>query len=127
MPFSVPPGMRLELSRSRVVPGREDEFDEWMDTLNSRYDECEQSLSRQRAAFEATFKHVEIDGTSWIYHLSLVGEGGAGNDLTGDIDATHVEYAKRVKEPGWEELQPKFLLMPNPIKDLMTQWVQKGD
>lgn len=126
MPSSVPSGMRLELSSSRVVSGREGEFEEWMDTLNNSYQECEQSLARQRAAFEATFKHVDEAGTSWIYHLSLVGEDGTGNDLTEDIDATHVEYAKRVKEPGWEELQPKFLLMPDPIKDRMIRWTETG-
>ncbi len=63
MPSSVPQGMRLELSRSRIKDGQDENFGAWMETLNNRYDECEASLSAQRAALEATFKHVQDDGS----------------------------------------------------------------
>lgn len=62
MPSSVPDGLRLELSRSPIVPGGEAEFEEWMAALNDRYDEHEDALSNERQVFEATFEHREADG-----------------------------------------------------------------
>ena len=56
MPRSVPPGMRLELSRARLVPGAQDETERWMAMLHDRYEECLDTLSTERMAFEATFR-----------------------------------------------------------------------
>lgn len=66
MPLSVPQGMRLELSRSRIASGKEQAFEEWMNMLNSRPDELQQGLSAERAVFEATFRNVEADGSTRI-------------------------------------------------------------
>lgn len=126
MPPSVPAGFRLELSRARIVPGKEDEFDEWMSTLNDRYDEMQEGLPNERQVFEATFRSTEADGSVWIYHLSLMGEDGAGNDESIPIDALHVSYSRRVKEPGWEELEPKLMLTPDHLRDAMVQWARTG-
>lgn len=77
MPPTVPAGLRLELSRSRIIDGYEAEFGEWMQKLNDRYDDSLAAISAERAVFEAIFRHTEGDGSTWIYHLSLVGEDGA--------------------------------------------------
>jgi hypothetical protein len=77
MPSSVPEGLRLELSRAPVIPGKEDEFEQWMQMLNDRYDENLLALPAERAVFEATFRHTEADGSTWIYHLGLMGAGAA--------------------------------------------------
>lgn len=89
MPPSIPQGLRLELSRSKIIEGQEEKFDEWMSVLNNRYDECLASLPSQRAVFEATFCHEEADGSAWMYHLSLMGTEGAGLDEEQAIYATH--------------------------------------
>lgn len=68
MPASVPDGMRLELSRSRIIPGQEDVFDEWMDMLNSRPTELQEGLSAERQVFEASRQMVRrgfIISPSW--------------------------------------------------------------
>lgn len=127
MPFSVPDGLRLELSRSRIVEGEEEGFDEWMSVLNDRYDECLASIPAQRAVFEATFRHEEADGSTWIYHLSLMGTEGSGLDEEHSIDATHAAYSRKVKEPGWEELTPKFMLTPDHIRSVMLSWAKSGE
>lgn len=62
MPSSVPTGMRLELSRARVLPGAEDLAREWMDMLNRRQDECVATLAVERSTFESWFLHTESDG-----------------------------------------------------------------
>jgi hypothetical protein len=126
MPATVPPGLRLELSRSRVVEGKEDELAEWMSMLTERYDECLETLPAERAVFEATFKHREADGSLWIYHLALMGEDGSGLDESHPVDAAHAAYSRRVKEPGWEEIEPMFMLTPAHLRDVMQRWGASG-
>jgi hypothetical protein len=118
--------MRLELSRARIVPGKEAEFDEWMRMLNSRPDELQQGLAAERAVFEATFRNVESDGSTWIYHVSLMGEDGAPNDESIPVDADHAAYSRSTKEPGWEELEPRFMLAPNHLLDAVKRWGATG-
>lgn len=125
-PTSVPDGLRLELSRSRIAAGQEDVFDEWMTMLNDRPDELQQGLSAERQVFEATFRSVEPDGSTWIYHLSLMGEDGGGNDQRIPVDADHAAYSRQAKEPGWEELEPRFMLAPEPLLDLMKRFGKTG-
>ena len=112
--------------RSRIILGQEDVFDEWMEMLNGRTDELQQGLPAERQVFEATFRNVESDGSTWIYHLSLMGEDGGGNDVTLPVDADHVAYSRQTKEPGWEELEPRFMLAPEPLLELMTRFGKTG-
>ena len=126
MPPSVPPGMRLELSRSRIVSGQEQAFAEWMNMLNSRPDELQKGLSAERAVFEASFRSVETDGSTWIYHLALMGEESGGLDESIPIDADHAAYSRSVKEPGWEELEPRFMLTPTHLLEAMKRWAATG-
>lgn len=127
MPPSVPEGMRLELSRSKIVPGQESAAEAWMQMLNERYDECVATLSEERAAFEATFLHQEADGSTWIYHLALVGKEGRGLDPEASaIDRDHHEYGRKVKMRGWEELRPMFMLAPDSIRAAMGTWGRTG-
>ena len=126
MPPSVPPGMRLELSRARLLPGAQEETERWMGMLHERYEECLDTLSAERMAFEATFRHTDADGTEWLYHLQLSGEDGGGLDLSNPVDAEHQAYAMRCKEPGWEELRPVLLLAPRPIRAAMETWARDG-
>ena len=126
MPASVPDGLRLELSRARVLPGKGAELGEWMQMLHDRYAECQQALPAERAAFEATFSHTEEDGTIWMYHLSLVGEGSSGLDTSLPVGAAHEAWARQVKERGWEELTPMFLLAPPHILEALTSFWRSG-
>ncbi|NYJ07152.1 DUF6176 family protein [Petropleomorpha daqingensis] len=94
--------------------------------LHQRYEECLDTLSAERMAFEATFRHTDADGTEWLYHLQLSGEDGGGLDLANPVDAEHQAYAMRCKEPGWEELRPVLLLAPRPIRAAMETWARDG-
>jgi len=118
--------MRLELSRARIRPGKEAVFDEWMEMLNSRPEELQQGLPAERAVFEATFRSVESDGSTWIYHLSLMGVDGGPNDETIPVDADHVAFSNSAKEPGWEELEPRFMLAPDHLLEAMSRWAATG-
>ena len=126
MPPTVPEGLRLELSRAKLLDGREALLDEWMQMLTDRYEECLATLPAERAAFEATFKHTEADGSVWMYHLSVMGTEGGGLDTSNPVDAEHEAYAKRTKERGWEELQPLFMLAPAHITIALQHWGRTG-
>lgn len=126
MPQTVPAGLSLELSRARLLPGKEEEHDAWMQMLTDRYDECLDTLSAERACFEATFRHTEADGSVWMYHLQLVGTEGAGLDVSNPVDAEHEARARQVKEAGWEDLRPVFMLAPQHIMDAMIDWARTG-
>ena len=126
IPPSVPAGMRLELSRARIISGKEPEFDQWMNMLNSRPEELQEGLPSERVVFEATFQNVEADGSTWLYHLTLRGEDSEGLDETISIDAEHAAYSRSVKEPGWEELEPKFMLTPFHLLGGMQRWAASG-
>ena len=127
MPRTVPAGARLELSRARIAPSRGTQFDEWMQMLTTRYEEATLPLSAERSAFEATFRHTDAAGTDWIYHLTLAGENGSGLNESNPIDADHAAFSRRVKEPGWEELEPRFMLTPQPLREAMQEWTQTGE
>ncbi|MGO1174026.1 MAG: DUF6176 family protein [Actinomycetaceae bacterium] len=127
MPASVPEGMRLELSRAKLLDDAGSTFEEWMAMLHDRYDECEASMAADRAAFEATFLGREADGSLWMYHLSLVGEEpDEPAPSSRSIAADHEAYARRTKERGWEELTPTFMLAPPHIREAMRQWGTSG-
>lgn len=97
-----------------------------MDMLHERYDECVDTLDAERMAFEATFRHTDSDGTEWLYHVSLYGEGGSGLNISNPVDRAHQEYAHRCKEPGWEELRPVLMLAPAPVRIAMESWGRTG-
>lgn len=126
MPPSVPRDLRLELARARVLKGKEMLAREWMQMLNSRYDECVETLAAERSAFEAWFLHTEVDGQTWIYHVGLTGVDGEPLDVDSQLDADHLDYAMQVKEKGWEPLEPMFLLAPTHVMQAMTTWGRTG-
>lgn len=127
MPPSVPSGMRLELSRGRLLPGAQAETERWMAMLHERHEECLDTLSAERMAFEATFRHTDCDGSEWIFHVSLYGEGTRGLDVANPVDQEHLAYAKRCKEPGWDEMRPVLMLVPRPIRPVLEAWGRDGE
>ena len=125
MPSSVPPGMRIELARARIKPGKAGTAAEWMQMLNDRYDECVATLPAEQMAFETIFFRTDDDGTEWIYHLSAYGTGGGVlNEHSGSLDADHAAYSRECKERGWELLDPKFFLAPDSVRDAMMDAAQ---
>lgn len=115
-PSSIPPGLRVELSRARLQPGKSELADEWMAMLNERIDECVATLDREKMALELVFRRADEDG-EWIYWVSIYGPDGAGLDESVAIDRDHVAYGRQCKTPGWEEAVPQFFLAPDSVRD----------
>jgi hypothetical protein len=120
-PATIPAGLKVELSRSKVLPGRSDQADRWMQMLNERADECVATLDRERMALEIAFR-LEEDGEEYLFWVSIYGTGGAGLDTSIPIDRDHEAMARRSKEPGWVEATPQFLLLPAPVRDAIVSW-----
>lgn len=81
--------------------------------------------SQRSAVFEATFRNVEVDSSMWTYHLALMGEESDGLDESIPIDADHAAYSRSVDEPGWEVLEPRFMLTPR-SKRTQVLWNLRG-
>lgn len=126
MPHSVPPGLKLRLSRAPLLDSDEGKFENWMQMLHHRYDECLAAIPDERAVFEATFTHTEADGSVWMYHLSLIGENGHGLDVSNPIGKDHLEHAMGTKHKGWEELRPHFMLTPSHLAEQFESWGRTG-
>lgn len=124
MPRSLPGGMKLELSRAKLLPNTEEKFSEWMNFLHENYSEIQEGLGAEHAIFESTFVRNDEDGTRWIYHLSLMGETSKGLNTEIPLSAKHSEYAMQCKERGWEELQPTLFLAPKEVIQSMSGWLQ---
>jgi hypothetical protein len=120
-PSSIPPGLRVELSRARLQPGKSELADEWMAMLNERIDECVATLDREKMALELVFRRSDEDG-EWIYWVSIYGPGGAGLDESVPIDRDHAAYGRQCKTPGWEEASPQFFLAPEPVRNAILSW-----
>ena len=125
-PASIPPGVRVELSRARIKPGMSGEVDRWMRMLNDRLDECVATLNRERMAVEIIFRERD-EQDDWLYVVSIQGEGGEGLDTSPHaIDRDHVEFSRRCKEPGWLEAKPAVLMLPDPVRRAVLDWATGG-
>lgn len=120
-PATIPPGLKVELSRSKVLPGCSAEADRWMQMLNDRVEECVATLDRERMALEIAFR-LEENGEEYLYWVSIYGAGGEGLDTSIPIDHDHEQMARRAKEPGWVEAVPQFLLLPAPVREAIEEW-----
>lgn len=126
MPPSVPPGVHVELSRHRVLPGQEATVDAWMRMLNERRAECVSTLAPERMAVEAIFRSVDEDGTQWLYWFEIVGEGGSGLTQDAPLDRDHAAFARQAKVPGHETFRTELLLLPAPVEEVVTRWAASG-
>lgn len=95
-----------------------------MKFLHDNYSEIQDGLGAEQAIFESTFVHTEVDGTRWIYHLSVMGETSSGLNTDILLSARHEEFAIQCKERGWEELQPTLFLAPKELVQGMSDWLQ---
>lgn len=121
VPSSIPAGLRVELSRGKVLPGQSAEADRWLQMLNDRVEECVATLDRERMAVEIVFR-LQENGEDYLYWVSIFGSGGNGLDPSVPIDRDHDAFARRTKEPGWVEAEPQLLLLPAPVREAVLGW-----
>ncbi|TDQ01516.1 DUF6176 family protein [Labedaea rhizosphaerae] len=118
---SIPAGLKVELSRAKVMPGASAEADKWMAMLNDRLDECVATLDRERMAIEIVFRLRE-GADEYLYWVQVRGEHGDELDENLPIDRDHVAQGMKVKEPGWVEAEPQVLMLPDPVRKAVLDW-----
>ena len=118
---SIPAGLKVELSRAKVMPGASAEADKWMAMLDDRIDECVATLDRERMAIEIVFRLREGEN-DYLYWVQVRGEHGAELDLSLPIDRDHDAQARKVKEPGWVEAEAQVLMLPDPVRKAVLDW-----
>jgi hypothetical protein len=119
----IPNGLRVSLHRARIRPGREDEATEWMQMLNDRHAEAVQTLERERMAMEVVFRSSEADG-DYLTWVTLHGPGEAVDTSTHPLDADHLAYDRRVRQPEWMTAEPQLLLLPGPVRTAVERWAR---
>jgi hypothetical protein len=124
-PSTIPPGLRVELTRHRVRPGQSATVDEWMQMLNDRADECRLTLDPERMAVEVIFRLQDEHG-EWLYWFELAGEHGTGLTEERAIDRDHLGYATQATQPGHVAAIPEVLLLPAPVEQVVRAWDAHG-
>ncbi len=81
-PSTIPDGLRVELSRCKVLPGQSEGADRWMKMLDERSDECIATLDGERMAIEIIFRLKE-DGEDYLFWVSVFGADNGGLDYVG--------------------------------------------
>lgn len=107
---TIPPGLRVELSRHRVILGQSEKVDEWMKILNDRADECRATLDPERVAVEAIFRLRDEHG-EWLYWFELADDEGTGLTEERAIDRDHIVHARQAKVPGHLSATPEVLFL----------------
>ena len=120
-PSTIPDGLRVELSRCKVLPGQSEGADRWMKMLDERSDECIATLDGERMAIEIIFRLKE-DGEDYLFWVSVFGADNGGLDLSVPINRDHDTIARTVKPPGWVEAEPQVLLLPEPVREAVLAW-----
>jgi hypothetical protein len=84
--------MKTEFTTFRVIEGKEDLAEEWVETLKTRQEECVETLTREKMVFESVFKFHK-EGRLYLSWFSLQEEGHKEVDTSGHkIDKVHLEY-----------------------------------
>ena len=66
--------MRVELTRFRVLPGKSERVDEWLEMLNERMTETLGTLAREKMHVEVVFRE-RIGDEEFLSWFSIQGEG----------------------------------------------------
>lgn len=114
--------MNIELSRFRVLPGRMDAVDEWMQFLTENIDAVIRTLEGERMFVESIFSEHH-DGADYLYWYSIQGEGGIDvRESDHWVDKKHIEFWQRCIDSSYEhvDLTSRVTMIPERIKNQMV-------
>lgn len=116
-----PRGMRIELTRFRVRPGKEDRAREWIDFLRANPEAFRETLEPERMYVETIFSEV-VDGVTYLSWYSVQGEDAANvNDSSHRLDEKHVEFWRECIDPDYapQDLTPEVHMVPERVEAAM--------
>lgn len=103
--------MKIELTRFKVIVGKEVKAREWMSVLNTRIDEATETLTREEMYVEAIFED-SIDDEMYLTWFTMQGEAGEHvSTSTHEIDKLHLQYWKECIDPSTPAHNQKLALL----------------
>lgn len=103
--------MKTELSRFKIIKGKEEKAREWMDILNSRIDDARETLTREEMYVEAIFEDL-IDGEMYLTWFTIQGEAGEHVSTSEhEIDKVHLQYWKECIDSSVPAYNQKLALL----------------
>lgn len=110
--------MKTELTRFRVLPGKTEAVDEWLNFLNSNMPAVLETLEGEKMYVETIFCET-LDGVEYLYWYSIQGEGGVEvQNSTHEIDKVHLKYWKQCIDPAFtpQELTARVVMIPERVQ-----------
>jgi hypothetical protein len=118
---ALPYPVSVSLHRVNIIPGKEQEFEEWMEYLRSHHDEAVATLDRERTYFEAMF--TAPDEPHKLYWIEVRGAGGASSKTSPyPIDQKHREYRDATIDRASDlRFVPRNAFAPNFLVDAIRE------
>lgn len=113
--------VKTELSRYRVLAGKERLVKEWMAFLQDHLSEVLLTLEQEKMYVEAIFQE-ELVGVTYLYWFSVQGEGAVSvADSDYDVDKQHLLYWQACIDSDYGEdlLQTNLTMIPENLAKQM--------
>ena len=113
--------MKVELTRFRIKPDKLARVDEWLQTLNSRIDECVATLEREKMYVEVVFRE-RYKGEDFLYWFSIQHETGEPLETSPhEIDAVHRAFGRECIDLTYGKVDPlpQVVMIPSRIAEAM--------
>ncbi len=112
---------KTELSRYRVLAGKEALVKEWMAFLQDHLSEVLLTLEQEKMYVEAIFQE-ELAGVTYLYWFSVQGEGAVDvGDSDFAVDKQHLRYWEAYIDSQYGEvlLQTNLTMIPDYLTNMM--------
>jgi hypothetical protein len=113
--------MRVDMSRFRVVPGKAERVDAWLQMINDRMPETLATLEREAMKFEAIFRE-RIGADDYLTWVSVQDEKGADVGTSPhEVDRLHLAFWSECIDDtyGRHDAQPQVIMVPPGIAAAM--------
>jgi|SRR5579872_1660603 len=119
--------MQVELTRFRVLPGKTERVNAWMQMLNDHLPAVLLTLNDERMCVEAIFREV-VGADEFLYWFTVQGEGGSSlAQSPHEVDRLHLAFWEECIDRsyggdpnyGGVDLTLQIVLMPESIQQAM--------
>ncbi|MBI4405108.1 MAG: hypothetical protein HY537_13175 [Deltaproteobacteria bacterium] len=95
----------VEFSRFRVLPGKSQKVDEWLDYLRSHLSEVSATLDGEKMYVETIFREKTESGEEYLCWYSIQGQGGTlVQNSSHEIDRIHLQYWRECIDPSYKRV-----------------------
>ena len=114
--------MRVELTRFRVLPGKSERVDEWLEMLNERMTETLATLAREKMHVEVVFRE-RIGDEEFLSWFSIQGEGEKIETSPHEVDRLHLEYWRECIDEtyGARDAVPQVVMVSHKVAEAL-EW-----